>query len=232
MVPLTFLSALLVMLFGAVGCTLIGAVSRRNVAAVVNTLFSLLLAGVTLPFAVGTPLPWIGTVIAPELTIWVTVAGLLHSIGMLGPYDSVWWWDHLTHTVSAALVAALAYAGFLAAFGDVRIAAIPLTIGYVMLAGVFWELIELLARIVGKRYGIEPVLVQYGPRDAILDLVFDLVGALLVVTLEVDVFRELAGHAPATAGSLLYYSAVMMVMGSALLVVILGLLPEHETWGR
>ena len=44
------------------------------------------------------------------LTLWVTLAVLLHTIGMLGFYVSLSWWDHVTHTLSATVVAGVGYA--------------------------------------------------------------------------------------------------------------------------
>jgi len=75
-------------------------------------------------------------------------------------------------------------AGLDASFGGLAVLTVVLTLA----AGVFWELIELIARDVGRRYDVEPVLVHYGRRDTTLDLVFDVVGALLVVGFDVRVF--------------------------------------------
>ncbi|SFQ06821.1 MULTISPECIES: hypothetical protein [Halolamina] len=119
------------------------------------------------------------------LTFWVAVAGFLHALGMLGRYESVWWWDHLTHTLSAALAAALLYAAVLVA-GWSGAAAITL-LGTTVL-GVLWEVGELIAREIADRYDIEPVLVHYGWRDTAFDLVFDVVGAVLVVALDLRLF--------------------------------------------
>jgi hypothetical protein len=27
-----------------------------------------------------------------------------HAVGMLGPCDDIWWWDHLTHTVIGTIL--------------------------------------------------------------------------------------------------------------------------------
>jgi hypothetical protein len=120
------------------------------------------------------------------LAFWIAVAGLLHALGMLGRYDSVWWWDHLTHTLSAALAAALLYAGLLVVAPAIAVAGTVLTI---VVLGVLWEAGELFAREVADRYDIEPVLVHYGWRDTALDLLFDVVGAGVVVALDVRLFR-------------------------------------------
>ncbi|MGA9400477.1 MAG: hypothetical protein WBV42_06415, partial [Haladaptatus sp.] len=44
------------------------------------------------------------------LTLWITTAVFLHAVGTLGPYQNVWWWDHVTHMLSASLVAGVGYA--------------------------------------------------------------------------------------------------------------------------
>jgi hypothetical protein len=49
--------------------------------------------------------------------------------------------------------------------------------------GVLWEVVEYLAHGLSRRIGIEPVLVSYGRLDTVLDLLFDLLGALVVVAL-------------------------------------------------
>jgi hypothetical protein len=143
---------------------------------------------------------------------------------MLGPYDSVWWWDHLTHTLSAALVAALVYAAALVALPTLGLSADPVTVAAVTVAltfggGVLWELVEILARAVGERYGVEPVLVHYGWRDTAADLVFDVVGAVLVVALDVRVFLGAAGRVPG-ASRLLILGGGAVLAGS----VVAGLL--------
>lgn len=160
---------------------------RENTPAVVNTAVATLLTLV--PAAVA----WLfgvdgdGSTALPLLTLVIGVAGVLHGIGMLGHYDTVWWWDHLTHTLSAALAAALLYAGLLVG-GVPEPAAAAGTVFGLVTFGVLWEVAELVAREVAARYEIEPVLVHYGWRDTALDLVFDVLGAALIVALDVRLF--------------------------------------------
>jgi hypothetical protein len=173
------------------------AVHRRDVAAAVNGAAAVVLA--LLPAAAEALLGLLGREVAfgVALPLWLAAAGLLHSVGMLGWYESRWWWDHLTHTVSAALVAAVAYAGALVAFGTGRAAAVAVVA--TLAIGVCWELLELLAREIGDRAGVEPVLVYYGPRDTALDLVFDVLGALVVVGLDLRVFVPVVAQFAGTA---------------------------------
>jgi hypothetical protein len=218
-------NGLLVVLLGGLCLALAVSVRRRDVAAAVNVLASLAAVAVSLPLAIGVPLSGGGTVLAPALPLWIVTAGLLHSIGMLGPYESVWWWDHLTHTVSAALLAALSYAGVTVAADAGAIpplstaAVAAATIGFTLAAGVFWELVELVARALGERYDVEPVLVHYGWRDTGLDLVFDFVGAVAVVLLDLRVFVEPAARVPELTGTLLLWSTGVVLGGSALLAL-------------
>jgi len=185
---------------GVVGAALVGtlavAVRRGNAPAAVNTAAVLCLT--LLPPAAG----WLfgdgpATTGLPALTLATAVAGFLHALGMLGRYDSVWWWDHLTHTLSAALMTALLYAGLLVVAPSVAVTGALLG---TLALGVLWEIGELIAREIAERYEIEPVLVHYGRRDTALDLVFDLVGAGLVVGLDLRLFRPVAEWAARTAG--------------------------------
>lgn len=174
--------------------TLVEGARRWNVPAVVNA--AVVLVAAALPTAAEFALATTDSgaiLFQPELTLWIATAGFLHSLGMLGLYETVWWWDHLTHTVSAMLVAALLYAAILygtatTGFALSRSVVAAATVGLTFSLGVLWELIELVAREVADRYHVEPVLVHYGWRDTAYDLVFDLVGAVLVVALDARLF--------------------------------------------
>jgi hypothetical protein len=215
----THLHSVTLLLQAGLVVTAVEGARRRDVAAAVNGLVSLCAA--LLPAAVAAA----GSVdFGPILPLWVAFAGLLHSVGMLGPYDSTWWWDHVTHTVSAALVAALVYAGVVtvARAGGVGLgpgAAGAVTVALVFAVGVFWELVELAARRAGERFGVEPVLVHYGPRDTAFDLVFDLVGALAVVTADFRAFVPVADRFPGATRVLLLGVGATAVVGSALLAL-------------
>lgn len=151
---------------------------------------------------------------------WIAIAGLLHVIGMTGRYESSWWWDHVTHFLSAGMVAATAY-GFLLgvslapglpSLSPVAIAGLTLllTLGI----GVAWELVELVVHRYGQRVGVGDVLIPYGARDTALDLVFDLVGAAVVVGLDVRVLVPLARAAPRFAASALLGAGVLVLLVS------------------
>jgi len=206
------------------------AARRRNTSAVVNaaaglglTVFVTILA-VTPELLLGRNLD-IGLV----FPLWLAVASVLHSVGMLGWYESVWWWDHLSHTVSAGLVAALLYAAILVTDPTVPLVdAVPgttaiLTIALTFAVGVAWELMELVGRDLGRRFDVQPVLVYYGPRDTALDLVFDAVGALLIVALDVRIFVSTAEQFPDDVGILLVATAWFVGLSSVTMATFLGI---------
>ncbi|EMA46275.1 hypothetical protein [Halococcus saccharolyticus] len=165
----------------AIALILIVGLVTRNASVVVNA--ALALAATFLPALLARDyrIP-----LDAGLTLWITTALFLHTIGMLGLYDDVWWWDHVTHTLSATIVAAVGYVTARAI--DVHrddIYLPPRFLGVFILIftlafGVFWEVLEFASRIASAALGLDPVLVQYGLDDSLLDLVFDTVGAVLV----------------------------------------------------
>ena len=193
------------------------AVRRRHTPAAVNALGAFVLAA--LPVLVQA----VSTVsVGAALPVWLAAAAFLHSLGMLGLYDSVWWWDHLTHTISGLLVAALVYAACLVALParagiDGRPAIAAVTLVFAFAAGVFWELIELAAREVSRRYDIDELLVYYGWQDTALDLVFDVLAAVAVVALDLRLFVSLVEQFPRATGTALLGSGGVVVGGSVLL---------------
>jgi len=215
-----------VLLQSAVFFLFVVAVRRENVAAAINALGAFVLA--LLPLVVDMALGQ-GVSFGPILPAWLASAGFLHSLGMLGRYESTWWWDHLTHTVSAALVAALLYAGVIVTLPDVAGTGTPsgivaaVTVVSTLAIGVFWELIELVAREAGERFDIEPVLVHYGWRDTAADLGFDVVGALLVVGADLRVFVPLTERFPDVTEVVLFGAGWTVLVGSALMALLVGL---------
>lgn len=144
---------------------------RRSPGAVMNALVAL----------TGTYLPGFverrhGVAFEPWQRVYTGTAMLTHAVGMLGPYDEVWWWDHLTHTHSATLLGGLVHVRARRRGRDPRARVLAVT----LVVGVLWELMEHAIHAVARRLGLEPLLVPYGERDTVLDLGFDLLGALLV----------------------------------------------------
>ena len=156
----------------AIVAVFIGGVRQRNPGAIVN-------AGIALA---GTALPdrfehRYGVSFRPWQRLYTESAMLTHACGMLGPYDDVWWWDHLTHAHSATLLGGLVHVIARGQGRDPR----PRVLGSVALLGVLWELLEYTVHGLSRQMGLEPLLVHYGPEDTLIDLAFNLLGALLVV---------------------------------------------------
>lgn len=159
--------------------------------------------------------------IGPVLPLWIAVADALHTIGMMNIYERVWWWDHLTHTVTASLVAAVVY-GTLVAIGsdpispDITWATIAaLTVAITMLAGVLWELIELVGRELAIAFDREPMLIPYGRYDTALDLVFDAVGAIIIIAVDLRSFESIAAQSPDFAWTALIWVISFMALTTA-----------------
>jgi hypothetical protein len=122
----------------------------------------------------------------PWLGLWITLAVFLHTAGSAGLYAVVGWWDHLTHAMSASLVAGVGYT--FARAVDIHSDRIYLPrqfffvyILVVVLAfAVVWELFEFGLDVAADATGVSMPLAQHGLGDTILDLVFNSVGALAV----------------------------------------------------
>jgi hypothetical protein len=201
---------------GAILLVLAEGVRRGNVAAAVNALVAFAVA--VLPFALGVTTD---LVVAPGLALWLAVAGLLHAIGMLGPYDTISWWDTVTHFVSASFVAALCYAGVLVAAPSGWGTAAATTILLTFALGLWWELVELVARELGEEFDVEPVLVHYGPRDTLLDLVADVLGAVAVVAVDVRAFVPVVDPLLGPDRPFLRWAIIALAVGFAALTLLL-----------
>lgn len=155
---------------------------RRNPGAVVNAVVSLV--ATYLPVLV----EWRYDVeFRPWQRLYLNAGMLTHAVGMLGPYDDVWWWDHLTHTYSSSLLGGLIFVRARRRGRDPR----PRVLVGVLGVGVLWELVEYIIHVVSRHVGLEPLLVSYGAEDTLLDLVFDLLGAILVLVFGDRLFSNL-----------------------------------------
>lgn len=147
-------------------------VRRWDVSAIVNAVFTL--ASTYLP-AIVTRQYDIG--FRPWQRVYMETAMLTHAVGMLGLYDDTWWWDHLTHTHSATLVGGVVHVAALRRGRDPHPRVLVVIVG----GGVLWELMEYATHALTNRLGLQPVLIPYSIRDTLVDLVFNLLGALLVL---------------------------------------------------
>jgi len=131
----------------------------------------------------------------PTLTLWITVAVFLHALGTVGLpgstasfYQTVWWWDHLTHALSSSIVAGVGYATMRAIDEHSTAVRLPprftfvFVLMFVLAFGVAWEVLEFTTSELAATVGSDSVLTQYGLDDTMLDLVFDTVGAVIVAT--------------------------------------------------
>ena len=122
----------------------------------------------------------------PWLALWVTTAVFLHTLGSVGLYARVGWWDHLTHALSASLMAAVGYTTARAIDLHSDDIYIPtkfffLYIFVIVLSfGVLWELFEFALDILATATGVTMPLAQHGLDDTVLDIMYNSVGALLV----------------------------------------------------
>jgi hypothetical protein len=176
--------------FALVGMFFVG-LERGDTGILVNTAVAL---GVTqlvpvLERDVGIPMD-------PALVLWITAAVFLHALGTVGIpgtgltsfYRQVWWWDHMTHALSASVVAAAGYATARAVDLHSEDVSLPPRFMFVFILlltiafGVLWEVIEFAIGEAAAVLGGAPVLTQFGLRDTLLDLVFDTVGAIVVAT--------------------------------------------------
>jgi hypothetical protein len=170
-----------------VGFVFVG-VDRGDVGIVVNAAVAL---GVTyLPGLLERDL---GLPMDAGLTLWVTLAVFLHALGTVGLlgtevsfYQSVPWWDSLTHALSASVVAAAGYAAVRAV--DVHLESVHLparftfvfVLVFVLAFGVLWEVLEFGIGGAASLLGTDQVLTQYGVADTMTDLLFDAAGGVLV----------------------------------------------------
>jgi hypothetical protein len=129
------------------------------------------------------------------LTLWITLAVFLHAIGTTGIpglsrglYDTFWWWDNLTHALSASVVAAAGYATARAFDAHSEAVYLPprftflFVVLFVMAFGVLWEVLEFGIGGAASTFGVQEVLIQHGIDDSMTDLLFDAVGAVIVGT--------------------------------------------------
>ncbi|MFC4358173.1 hypothetical protein ACFO0N_09450 [Halobium salinum] len=180
------------LLQAAIGVVLVEGLLLQNPGVVVNALLSL---GVTfLPPVLARD--W-EVRLDTRLTLYIAVAVFLHSVGMLGFYESVWWYDHLTHTLSATVVAGVGYATAKAFDEHSDAVHFPgsflalYVLLFTLALGVFWEVLEFGARLLATAVGMDPILFQYGIDDTLLDLVFNTAGAVLVALFGSGALRPL-----------------------------------------
>lgn len=111
------------------------------------------------------------------LVLWVTLAMILHTAGALSLYSQYQWYDEVTHTVSATIIAGLGYASFRALELHSEEVDVPsefrsvFIVVFVLAAGMVWEVLE---------FTLGGLVTVYGIDDIVTDLVFNAVGGAIV----------------------------------------------------
>lgn len=163
-------------------------VERGSTGIMVNTGVSLLVARLPSILENDLELP-----MDPRITLWITSAAFLHALGTVGIpgmgwkfYSELAWWDHMTHALSASVVAATGYATVRAIDEHSEAVYLPpkfvavVILLFVLAFGVLWELLEFALGIIGDRLGSTSVLTQYGVYDTLWDIIYNSIGGILV----------------------------------------------------
>lgn len=122
----------------------------------------------------------------PFLALWVTAAVFFHTLGSAGLYEAIHWWDHLTHALSASIVAAIGYITVRAIdihHDDIYLPRrffVVFVVLFVLAFGVLWELFEYGLDELSAATGLEMPLAQFGLDDTVKDLMYNTLGALIV----------------------------------------------------
>lgn len=119
--------------------------------------------------------------------LWITSAVFLHAIGTLYLYDRTFWWHNVTHALSGSIVAGIGYATFQAIDEHTGWLQLPprfmfvLIILFTVSVGVLWELLEFATDQLWLALGRDgDVVAQYSLDDTATDMVFNVVGAVVV----------------------------------------------------
>ena len=123
----------------------------------------------------------LGIVLPFELNFWIVLALFLHVIGgFSGFYDNVPYWDHITHAMSASLIAALGFVVVVTVDKYVETIHLPrpflalFIMMFTMAIGVLWEIMEFVNdQTFSSR-------LQYDLDDTMVDMVFDAFGGFIV----------------------------------------------------
>ncbi len=154
---------------------------RGNSKAVVNGSITLLITFVPALLERRYDLP-----LDPWLALWLTAAVFLHVLGSSGLYVHIPWWDHVTHALSASLVAGAGYTVARAIDLHHEDITIPSRIAFVYLFvvvlafGVVWELFEFGLDVAAQETGLTMPLAQHGLDDTVKDFMYNSLGALVV----------------------------------------------------
>lgn len=130
------------------------------------------------------------------LVLLITVAVFLHAFGSLGFYTRYSWYDEITHTVSAVLVAGIGYAVLTAL--EKHSSEIELTsnlrgvfiLVFVLAFSVIWEVFEFGAVWLSQVVGVTSPIQVFGIDDIVTDMVFNVIGGVLVAVWGTGYFED------------------------------------------
>jgi hypothetical protein len=115
---------------------------------------------------------------------------VLHTVGYLGLYEQYQWYDEITHTVSATVVAGVGYASFRALELHSDAIEVPpefravFIVVFVLAAGMVWEVFE---------FAFGGLVTVYGIDDIVTDMVANAFGGVLVALWGTHHVRDLVG---------------------------------------
>lgn len=140
------------------------------------------------------------------LVLWITAAVVLHVVGSLGLYTQFSWYDEITHTLSATVVAGIGYAALRTVERHSAEVNVPsafrglFIVVFVLAFGMLWEVFEFSAVEVSKTLGVSSPVIVFGIDDIVTDLVFNTVGAVVVALWGTQHFGGLARFLSARFG--------------------------------
>lgn len=111
------------------------------------------------------------------LVLWITTSVFLHTVGSLYLYARFSWYDEVTHTISATVIAGVGYASFRALELHTDEIDVPsefrgiFIVVFVLAAAVFWEILE---------FAFGSYFTVYGIDDIVTDMIANTVGAVIV----------------------------------------------------
>ena len=128
------------------------------------------------------------------LSLWITAAAFLHAIGIIGIpgtnvglYNAVPFYDHITHALSASVVAAVGYSTVRAFDRHSPGVELPPRFMFVFILvavlafGVLWEIVEFGVDVLTSAAGVEMSgFTQHGLNDTLLDILFNTLGGVIV----------------------------------------------------
>lgn len=132
------------------------------------------------------------------LVLFLSVAVFLHALGSLGLYVRYLWYDEITHTVSAVLVAGVGYATLTALECHSSEIDLPpklrgvFILVFVLAFSVVWEVFEFGAVRLSQLLGVTSPVKVFGIDDIVTDMIFNLVGGIVVAVWGAEYFDDFA----------------------------------------